>query len=147
MTMTRQKLQDRLQATCDGFAKSGLLEELQGFVARRKEWTDGDETESVLQMLGLLLLTAVQQRARRIALNSSDVCVLGGRTGVCATLPRDLLTRACEVVNEISGVEEGRPNGTFALGLHGRRLSFPVERELQDVIIHLPFAADPPYRS
>lgn len=142
--MTRQELQDRLQETCDGLSEPHLLEELQRFVARHREWAKGDETEAAMRMLGLLLLTGVEKHARKITLNTSDICLLGGRASVCATLPRDLLARACEVVNEISGMEEGRPKGTVAIGLHGRTLSFLVERDLQDVIIRLPSSADSP---
>jgi len=122
----------QLQKYCDIGVKACPEKELQQFVARHREGIDGNETEAALQMLALLLLTAADQHIRKIMLNGSYICLIGRGKGICTTLHPGLLARAREVINTISGMEDGRSSGTIRLAAKGCELPILVHPTAQD---------------
>lgn len=103
-----------------------------------KKWADDNwqadpnvETdESCLKYLALVLLDAIESRARKIVLEIGCPALVVSQDDehILPPAPESILARSLEILRDICGMEGARAQGTLALGIRNDSLELKIEK-------------------
>lgn len=117
-----------------------------------KQWDDDgwqgdsqvDTDETCLKYIALVLLDAMEHKAKKIVLEMGCPVLVACREEdyMLPTAPESMLSRGLEIVRDICGMEGGRTKGILCLGIRSDSIELKIEKSKGIHIIELPDLGD-----
>ena len=113
-----------------------------------KQWDDDgwqgdsqvDTDETCLKDIALVLLDAMEHKAKKIVLETGCPVLVACREEdyMLPAAPESMLSRGLEIVRDICGMEGGRTEGILCLGIRSDSIELKIEKSKGIHIIVLP---------
>lgn len=105
-----------------------------------KEEPGTDTDEAPLKYMALVLLDAIEDRAKRMSIDRENgVTVFSETVRSLPKAPSHIIARGLEIIREITGLEGAKGTGVLSLGIRGDSLELTIEKDGPRHIINFPY--------